>query len=272
MAVGPPLGPHLEPAVLVDGGEGPLDRVPRSPQPAPVGHPGACEPEAEAQPPQHPLVPGRAVRPVAGWRPGGTGRATRTPAAGTPPRSAAGPSRRGRWRWSRWRPGAPRRRPPSGGAWCRLSRGPSGWDRWRPQNGPHTRRVDGRPLPIDPPGPVQPLQQHGMDAGSGAVGLPGGQPPPARHARPVPLSAGRFSQARPVLRTNRMPVRVCRWARGGRPPFGRGGWGGRAGAMTAHRAAGRIGRATAVPPRVSRHDRHRTAPRPGFVRVSDRVS
>ncbi len=35
-------------------------------------------------------------------------------------------------------------------------------------------------------------------------------------------SAGRSSHGSPVLSTNRMPVRACRWVIGGRPPLGDG--------------------------------------------------
>jgi len=55
---------------------------------------------------------------------------------------------------------------------------------------------------------------------------------------PQPISAGRSSQASPVLRTNRMPVKARRSAMGGRPRLP--GWarcGGRSGSTTAHKAS-----------------------------------
>lgn len=55
---------------------------------------------------------------------------------------------------------------------------------------------------------------------------------------PHPISAGRYSQGRPVLSTNKMPVSTARSDTGGRPPLGRGRWGGSKGAISDQRSSG----------------------------------
>jgi len=50
---------------------------------------------------------------------------------------------------------------------------------------------------------------------------------------PQPISWGTSSQGMPVFKTNRIPVSALRFGTGGRPPWGRGGGGGRHGSMTA---------------------------------------
>ena len=55
---------------------------------------------------------------------------------------------------------------------------------------------------------------------------------------PHPISAGRYSQGRPVLSTNRMPVSTARSGTGGRPPLGRGRLGGSKGAISDQRSLG----------------------------------
>ena len=54
---------------------------------------------------------------------------------------------------------------------------------------------------------------------------------------PQPSSWGRYSQGKPVLSTNRMPVRAARSGRRGRPPLGLGSSGGSSGAITSQRAS-----------------------------------
>ena len=55
---------------------------------------------------------------------------------------------------------------------------------------------------------------------------------------PHPISAGRYSQGRPVRSTNRMPVKAARSETGGLPPFGRGRAGGSSGSTTDQRSSG----------------------------------
>jgi hypothetical protein len=58
---------------------------------------------------------------------------------------------------------------------------------------------------------------------------------------PQPICGGSISQGRPVMSTNRMPVRTARFGRGGRPPLGRGFSGGSKGSIANHNSSGRIG-------------------------------
>ena len=55
---------------------------------------------------------------------------------------------------------------------------------------------------------------------------------------PHPISAGRYSQGRPVRSTNRMPVKAARSETGGLPPFGRGRAGGSSGSTIDQRSSG----------------------------------
>ncbi len=55
---------------------------------------------------------------------------------------------------------------------------------------------------------------------------------------PHPISAGRYSQGRPVRSTNRMPVKAAWSETGGLPPFGRGCVGGSNGSTTDQRSSG----------------------------------
>ena len=54
---------------------------------------------------------------------------------------------------------------------------------------------------------------------------------------PQPISWGNISQGRPVLSTNRIPVRVARLPTRGRPPFGLGFSAGKSGSITDHKAS-----------------------------------
>jgi hypothetical protein len=54
---------------------------------------------------------------------------------------------------------------------------------------------------------------------------------------PQPSSCGRYSQGRPVLSTNKMPVSAARSGMRGRPPLGLGGSGGSSGAIASHSAS-----------------------------------
>jgi hypothetical protein len=54
---------------------------------------------------------------------------------------------------------------------------------------------------------------------------------------PHPSSWGRYSQGRPVRRTNRMPVKAARSEMRGRPPLGLGGSGGSSGAIASQSAS-----------------------------------
>lgn len=49
---------------------------------------------------------------------------------------------------------------------------------------------------------------------------------------PQPISGGKYSQGKPVLRTNKIPVSAARFGTLGRPPFGFGGSGGNSGSIT----------------------------------------
>ena len=60
------------------------------------------------------------------------------------------------------------------------------------------------------------------------------------------IAAGSISQGMTDRSTNRMPVRAARSSNRGRLPLGRGGCGGRSGAIAAQRSSGRSGRA--IPP------------------------
>jgi hypothetical protein len=51
---------------------------------------------------------------------------------------------------------------------------------------------------------------------------------------PQPISGGRYSQGKPVLSTNMMPVSAARFGTLGRPPFGFSGSGGKSGSITSH--------------------------------------
>jgi hypothetical protein len=51
---------------------------------------------------------------------------------------------------------------------------------------------------------------------------------------PQPISWGSISHCKPVLSTNRMPVRAARLEMRGRPPLGLGGSGGSSGSITSH--------------------------------------
>jgi hypothetical protein len=59
---------------------------------------------------------------------------------------------------------------------------------------------------------------------------------------PQPISRGRISQGMPLRRTNRIPVKVARSARRGRPPLGLAFSGGSSGAIRSHSASLRSGR------------------------------
>ena len=58
---------------------------------------------------------------------------------------------------------------------------------------------------------------------------------------PQPISGGSISQGVPVISMKRMPVKAARSGIGGRPPLGRGLWGGSKGSMTAHNSSETIG-------------------------------
>jgi len=71
---------------------------------------------------------------------------------------------------------------------------------------------------------------------------------------PQPISCGSISQGMPLLSTKRMPVSVARALIGGRPPFGRGGWGGSRGLNKDQRASETRG--AAMHPQVASRSRH----------------
>jgi hypothetical protein len=54
---------------------------------------------------------------------------------------------------------------------------------------------------------------------------------------PQPICAGSISQGMPVLSTNRMPVSTARFGMGGRPPLGRGLYGGSNGSIAVHNSS-----------------------------------
>ena len=54
---------------------------------------------------------------------------------------------------------------------------------------------------------------------------------------PQPISWGRYSHGIPVRRTNKIPVRACRFGIAGRPPLGLGLSGGNNGSMNSHNAS-----------------------------------
>ncbi len=68
---------------------------------------------------------------------------------------------------------------------------------------------------------------------------------------PQPISTGSISHGRPDFSTNRMPVRVARFDRRGRPPFGFGAPGGKSGAIATHKSSGTRG--LAMPPQRAKN-------------------
>jgi hypothetical protein len=54
---------------------------------------------------------------------------------------------------------------------------------------------------------------------------------------PQPNSCGRYSQAQPVRKTNKMPVSARRFSMGGRPPLGLGFAGGSSGSIRSHNSS-----------------------------------
>jgi len=58
---------------------------------------------------------------------------------------------------------------------------------------------------------------------------------------PHPISCGRYSQGRPVLSTNRIPVKASRLLTGGLPPLGQGFGSGKMGSMICHNSSDNSG-------------------------------
>jgi hypothetical protein len=58
---------------------------------------------------------------------------------------------------------------------------------------------------------------------------------------PQPISGGKYSQGKPVLSTNMMPVRAARLGTLGRPPFDLSGSGGNSGSIISHSSSESIG-------------------------------
>ncbi len=181
MDVRPPLVPDLQPTVLVDGRDRPLDHTSVSPQPTPVRLPGPGEGRPDGPPPERPLATGRPVRAVAqqldreAARPPVPGQATTVAKSTVTSRALAALPREAR--------GTPFR---STVRWCLVPFLPRscGSARHRPpKNGPNSRRVDHALGPFELAGVVQPFEEGGVDSAPGPVGLPGGQPPPAMASR-----------------------------------------------------------------------------------------
>lgn len=58
---------------------------------------------------------------------------------------------------------------------------------------------------------------------------------------PQPISWGRYSHAKPVLRINKMPVRAARSLKRGLPPLGLAGSGGKSGEISCHNSSSKSG-------------------------------
>ena len=92
-----------------------------------------------------------------------------------------------------------------------------------PTHGADVTRVHDEPLEVDPVGLTEVGQQDRVDLVPDAGGLPSRKRFQPVMPQPQPISWGKSSQGRPVLRMKMIPVRTLRSSSGGRPPLGPGG-------------------------------------------------
>jgi len=105
-------------------------------------------------------------------------------------------------------------------------------------DGPHRATVNDGTRPINFAVARQTAQKREVHQIPDAFLLPIPQAAPTGHPRSEPSSFGNICHGIPLRSTKWMPVRHARSGTLGRPPFGRGGDGGRSGSMRFHSVSG----------------------------------